>query len=151
MRRLAMTGVLALMAAALTCDTVVAQPGGGGGGGRRGAGGGGINASQILGMLAFDQESNITDDQLVKLRNALRPVNQKQNDLMRSVRSGERDFQDVREDMMSLRTELLAAVSSVLSPPQVERLKDQMQRQAQRGGRQGGQRGGQRGGGDGGE
>lgn len=145
MKRFGVIGVLAFLVAALVCDTVVAQPGGGGRQ-RRGGGGGGVNAQQILGMLAFDAESNLTDQQLVGLRNALKPVHQKQNDLMRSVRSGERDFQDVREDMMALRGELLEAVSSVLSPAQVDRLKEQMQRQAQRGGRgQGGR--GQRGGG----
>jgi len=151
MRRLTAVGIVGLMAGLLMFDVAVAQQGGGGGRGRRGGGGGGVNASQILGMLAFDEDSNVTDDQLVKLRNALKPVHQKQNDLLRSVRSGERDFQDVREDMMSLRTELLSAVSSVLSEPQVERLKEQMQRQAQRGGRQGGQRRQREGGGGGGQ
>ena len=145
MKRLATIGMLATMAAVLMFDTVMAQPEGGG----RRRGGGGVNASQILGMLAFDEESNVTDDQLVRLRNALKPINQKQNDLMRSVRSGDRDFQDVREDMMALRGELLEAVSSVLNTAQVERLKEQMQRLAQRGqGGEGGRR--QRGGGGGG-
>ncbi len=136
MRRFTTVGVLALLAAALTFDTVVAQPGGGRGGRR---GGGGVNAQQILGMLAFDAESNVTDDQLVKLRKALMPVHQKQQDLMRSVRSGESDFQDVREDMMALRGSLLEAVSSILSTTQVDRLKSQMQRNRDgRGGRGGG-------------
>ena len=143
MKRLITLGLLALTFALVT--EVLAQPGGGG----RRRGGGGVNASQILGMLAFDAESNITDDQLVKLRAALKPVHQKQTDLLRSVRSGERDFQDVREDMISLRGELIEAVSAVLRAAQVERLKTQMQRQAQRGGGQRGQRG-QRGGGGGG-
>ena len=145
MKRLITLGLLALTFALVT--EVLAQPGGGGR--RRGGGGGGVNASQILGMLAFDAESNITDDQLVKLRAALKPVHQKQTDLLRSIRSGERDFQDVREDMLSLRGELIEAVSAVLRAAQVERLKPQMQRQAQRGGGQRGQRG-QRGGGGGG-
>ena len=143
MKRFAMWSMLVLMGAVLVCDSVTAQPGGG-----RGRGGGGVNAAQILGMLAFDAESNVTDDQLVKLRQALMPLHQKQQDLLRSVRSGERDFQDVREDMLGLRSELLTAVSSVLSADQVDRLRDQMQRQGQRRGqRGGGQRGGQRGGG----
>ncbi len=107
-----------------------------------------MNASQILGMLAFDAESNVTDDQLVKLRSALNPVHKKQQDLLRAVRSGDRDFQDVREDMMALRGELLDAVSSVLSSVQVDRLKEQIQRQSNRGGRggDGGGRGGRGGG-----
>ena len=144
MQRLFTVGLLTLMAAALTLDAVIAQPGGGG----RRRGGGGINAQQILGILAFDAESNVTDEQLVQLRNTLRPVHQKQQDLMRSVRSGERDFQDVREDLMALRGDFLDAVSSVLTTAQVDRLKEQMQRQANRGGGRGGW--GQRGGGGGG-
>jgi len=152
MRRLLTIGLLSVLAVAFTFELVVAQPGGGGGGqrgGRGGRGGGSVNAQQILGMLAFDAESNLTDDQLVKVRKALMPVHQKSQDLMRSVRSGERDFQDVREDMMALRGELLTAVSSVLTTAQVDRLKEQMQRQANRGGGGGG-RGRREGGGGGG-
>ena len=140
MRRFTTIGLLALLAVAFTFEPVVAQPGGRGG--RR------VNASQIIGMLAFDTESNLSDDQFVKLRNVLKPVHQKQQDLLRSIRSGDRDFEDVREEMTSLPGELLEAVSSVLTTAQVDRLKTQMQRQANRGG--GGSRGGRRGGGGGG-
>ena len=143
MKRFITIGVITLVAAAFTFNTLVAQPGGGG---RNGRGSGGVTAQQILGMLAFDAEYHVTDDQLVKLRNALMPVNRKQQDLMKSVRSGDRDFQDIREDMMALRGELLGAVSNVLSTKQVDRLKTQMQRQTSRRGRTGG-RGGQRSGG----
>ena len=140
MRRFTTIGFLALLVVAFTFEPVVAQPGG--------RGGGGVNASQIIGMLAFDVESNLLDDQLVKLRKVLKPVHQKQQDLLRSVRSGDRDFGDVREEMMSLRGELLEAVSSVLTTAQVDWLKKQMRRQANRGGggsrgdRGGGRRGG---------
>jgi hypothetical protein len=145
MKRTTILGLVGFLVVILAFDAVIAQPPGGGGGrGRGGRGGGGVNAGQILGMLAFDAESNLSDEQLVGLRNALQPVYQKQQDLMRSVRSGDRDFQDVREDMMALRGELLEAVSAVLTTAQVERLKTQMQRQANRGGRggQGGRGGG---------
>ena len=145
MKRTTILGLVGFLVVILAFDAVIAQPPGGGGGrGRGGRGGGGVNAGQILGMLAFDAESNLSDEQLVGLRNALQPVHQKQQDLMRSVRSGDRDFQDVREDMMALRGELLEAVSAVLTTAQVERLKTQMQRQATRGGRggQGGRGGG---------
>lgn len=136
--------VVSCLAASLVIGTatVEAQPGGGGGG-RGGRGGGGVSPSQILGILAFDQQAAVTDEQLVKLREVLMPVNTKQRELMASVRSGERDFQDVREDMMALRAEVLKAVSGVLSESQVEILKQRMQRQG-RGGRGGGRRGGQR-------
>ena len=143
MRRFTTIGLLALLAVTFTFEPVVAQPGG-----RGGRGGGGVNASQIIGTLAFDVESNLSDDQLVKLRNVLKPLHQKQQDLLRSVRRGDRDFGDVREEMTSLRGELLEAVSSVLTTVQVDRLKTQMQRQANRGG--GGSRGGRGGGGRGG-
>ncbi len=147
MRRFFIAVLLTGLTVGFTFEAAVAQPGGGGRGGRRG--GGNVNASQILGMLAFDTESNLTDDQLVGLRLALKPVHQKQQDLMRSVRSGERDFQDIREDMMGLRGKLLAAVSSVLNEAQVDRLKKHMQRQATRGGRGGAGGRGNRGGGGG--
>ena len=145
MKRTTILGLVGFLAVILAFDATIAQPPGGGGGrGRGGRGGGGVNPGQILGMLAFDAESNLSDEQLVGLRNALQPVYQKQQDLMRSVRSGDRDFQSVREDMMALRGELLEAVSAVLTTAQVERLKTQMQRQATRGGRggQGGRGGG---------
>ena len=143
MKRTTILGLVGFLASILAFDATIAQPPGGGGG-RGGRGGGGVNAGQILGMLAFDAESNLSDEQLVGLRNALQPVHQKQQDLMRSIRSGDRDFQDVREDMMALRGEFLEAVSAVLTKAQVERLITQMQRQANRGGRggQGGRRGG---------
>ena len=143
MKRTTILGLVGFLAVILAFDATIAQPPGGGGG-RGGRGGGGVNAGQILGMLAFDAESNLSDEQLVGLRNALQPVHQKQQDLMRSIRSGDRDFQDVREDMMALRGEFLKAVSAVLTKAQVERLITQMQRQANRGGRggQGGRRGG---------
>ena len=133
--------IVSCLAASLVIGTAIveAQPGGG----RGGRGGGGVSPSQILGILAFDQQAAVTDEQLVKLREVLMPVNTKQRELMASVRSGERDFQDVREDMMALRAEVLKAVSGVLSESQVEILKQRMQRQG-RGGRGGGRRGGQR-------
>lgn len=142
MKRFATIGMLLLSAAIVTADVVIAQQGGGGG--RRRGGGGGVNAALILGTLAFDTESNVTDAQLIQVRNALKPLHQKQQDLLRSVRSGERDFQEVREDMTALRGELLEALSSVLSAQQVDRVKEVMQRQGNRGQR------GRRGGGGGG-
>lgn len=136
--------VVSCLAALLVIGTATVEAQPGGGGGRRGGrGGGGVSPSQILGILAFDQQAAVTNEQLVKLREVLMPVNTKQRELMASVRSGERDFQDVREDMMGLRAEVLKAVSGVLSESQVKILKQRMQRQG-RGGRGGGGRGGQR-------
>ena len=129
---------------------VEAQPEGGRGGRRGGPGAGGVSAEQVLGILAFDEKAGVTDKQLVKLRTALTGVYEKRQKLMNSIRSGERDFQDVREEMMGLRVEILQVVSSVLSEKQVEALKERMQRQQRgRGGRGGegrGRRGSQGGG-----
>ena len=113
-------------------DTVEAQPGGRGGRGGRG----GVSPEQILGIAAFDAKAAVTDQQLIRLRNALKPIRKRQQELMASVRSGERDFGDVRDDMMALRGEAIGAVSSVLSEAQVEAIKQRMQRQG-RGGRGG--------------
>ncbi len=126
--------VLSLLVIALAATAVEAQPGAGRGGG--GGRGGGVGPEQILGIMAFDERAAVTNEQLLKLRDALKPILVKQRELMASVRSGERDYQDVREEMMTLREEVLEAVSSVLSEGQVEILKQRMQRQG-RGGRGG--------------
>jgi hypothetical protein len=136
MKRFLVYGLLVALSFAATAE-VMAQPGAG----RRRGGGSGVNPGQILGMLAFDTETNLTDEQLVNLRQVLIPIQKKQQDLMRGIRSGEHDFQDARADMMALRGDLLNAVSTVLNQAQVERLKQQMKRAQDRGGRGG--RGGQ--------
>ena len=122
-----------------------AQPGG-----RRGGMGGGIAPEQIFSLLAFDEKFNVTDKQLVALRQALKPLFVEQRQMMAEMFSGEVDFRAMREKMREhqtkMREKIMAALATALEAEQIEALKahlEQAQRQQQR------QRGGPRGGGDG--
>lgn len=122
-----------------------AQPGG-----RRGGVGGGIAPEQIFSLLAFDEKFNVTDKQLVALRQALKPLFVEQRQMMAEMFSGEVDFRAMREKMREhqtkMREKIMAALATALEAEQIEALKahlQQAQRQQQR------QRGGPRGGGDG--
>ncbi len=126
-----------------------AQPGG-----RRGGTGGGIAPEQIFSLLAFDEKFNVTDKQLIALRQALKPLFVEQRQMMAEMfsggRGGETDFRALREKMREhqtkMRDKIMAALATALDTEQTEALKahlQQAQRQQQR------QRGGPRGGGDG--
>ena len=126
-----------------------AQPGG-----RRGGMGGGIAPEQIFSLLAFDEKFNVTDKQLIALRQALKPLFVEQRQMMAEMfsggRGGETDFRALREKMREhqtkMRDKIMAALATALDAEQVEALKahlQQAQRQQQR------QRGGPRGGGEG--
>ena len=122
-----------------------AQPGG-----RRGGTGGGIAPEQIFSLLAFDEKFNVTDKQLIALRQALKPLFVEQRQMMAEMFSGEVDFRAMREKMREhqtkMRDKIMAALATALDAEQIEALKahlQQAQRQQQR------QRGGPRGGGDG--
>lgn len=125
-----------------------AQPGG-----RRGGMGGGIAPEQIFSLLAFDEKFNVTDKQLIALRQALKPLFVEQRQMMAEMFSGgrgETDFRALREKMREqqskMREKIMAALATALDAEQIEVLKahlQQAQRQQQR------QRGGPRGGGDG--
>ena len=125
-----------------------AQPGG-----RRGGMGGGIAPEQIFSLLAFDEKFNVTDKQLIALRQALKPLFVEQRQMMAEMfsgRGGETDFRALREKMREqqtkMRDKIMAALATALDDEQIEALKahlQQAQRQQQR------QRGGPRGGGDG--
>ena len=125
-----------------------AQPGG-----RRGGMGGGIAPEQIFSLLALDEKFNVTDKQLIALRQALKPLFVEQRQLMAEMFSGgrgETDFRALREKMREqqskMREKIMAALATALDAEQIEALKahlQQAQRQQQR------QRGGPRGGGDG--
>ena len=126
-----------------------AQPGG-----RRGGMGGGIAPEQIFSLLAFGEKFNVTDKQLVALRQALKPLFVEQQQMMAEMfsgaRGGETDFRALREKMREqqskMREKIMAALATALDAEQIEALKahlQQAQRQQQR------QRGGPRGGGDG--
>lgn len=123
----------------------LAQPGGGGRGG-----GGRMSPEQILGLLAFEEKFNVTDEQLIKLRSSLKEVYGKQQEMVQAMRSGEADFSEMREKMMAMRGEMLAKTSAVLDDKQIEALKKHMQEMQSRRGRggRGGQRGGPGGGAD---
>ena len=126
-----------------------AQPGG-----RRGGMGGGVAPEQIFSLLAFDEKFNVTDKQLVALREVLKPLFVEQRQMLAEMfsggRGGETDFRALREKMREqqtkMREQIMAALATALEAEQVEALKahlQQQQRQQQR------QRGGPRGGGDG--
>ena len=123
-----------------------AQPGG-----RRGGSGGGVSPEQVFSLLAFDEKFNVTDKQLIALRQALKPLFVEQRQMMAEMfssgsRGGETDFRALREKMREqqskMREQMMAALATALDAEQIEALKAHLQ-QAQR------QRGGPRGGGEG--
>ena len=140
--KIAAAGALLVLAATL----VWAQPRGEGGppGGRSGPG---MNAEQTLGYLALSDEIGLTDPQLISLRNALRAPYKKQMEARQAMRSGNADFQAVREQMLATRTELTAAIAGVLTPEQNQEFTKAME-QMQQGRGPGGQGRGQRPGND---
>ena len=122
-----------------------AQPGG-----RRGGMGGGMAPEQIFALLAFDEKFNVTDEQVLALRQALKPLYVEQQQMLAEMFSGEVDFRAMREKMRQqqtkMRDKIMAALAAALDAEQIGALKahlQQEQRQQQR------QRGGPRGGGDG--
>lgn len=151
-----------ILGAALGCLLValpaIAQPGGGGGGrgmgggGGRGMMGGGLSPEQVLGMLAFDDEYAVTDEQLVKLRAGLKATYVKQQNMMADMASGG-DWQamreTMRENMENMREEVMATLGQVLNEEQLTKFNQQMEEAQARRGQWGG--GGQRGGGGGGQ
>ncbi len=143
---------MALWIAAVCLTSTVAleaQPGG-----RRGGMGGGVTPEQIFSLLAFEEQFNVTDKQLIALREVLKPIYVEQQQMMAEMFSsgsrGETDFRALREKMREqqskMREKMMAALATALDAEQVEALKahlQQAQRQQQR------QRGGPRGGGGG--
>ena len=131
-----------IVALGLSSAAVVeAQPGG-----RRG----GMVPEQIFALLAFDEKFNVTDKQVLALRQALKPLYVEQRQMLAEMFSGEVDFramrQKMREQQTKMRDKIMAALATALDAEQIEALKahlQQEQRQQQR------QRGGPRGGGDG--
>ena len=147
---------MALWVVAICLSSAVAleaQPGG-----RRGSSGGGMGGGvapeQIFGLLAFEEKFNVTDKQLIALREVLGPLYVEQRQMMAEMFSsgsrGETDFRALREKMREqqskMREQIMAALAAALDAEQIEALKahlQQAQRQQQR------QRGGPRGGGGG--
>ena len=101
---------------------------------------------QVFSLLAFDEKFNVTDKQVVALRQALRPLYVEQQQMLAEMFSGEVDFramrQKMREQQTEMRDKIMTALATALDAEQIEALKAHLQ-QAQH------QRGGPRGGGDG--
>lgn len=134
----------ALWTVAICLSSVVvleAQPGS-----RRGGMGGGMAPEQVFSLLAFDEKFNVTDKQVIALRQALKPLYVEQQQMLAEMFSGEVDFRAMREKMREQQTKMRDKITTVLATAldaeQIEALKAHLQ-QAQR------QRGGPRGGGDG--
>ena len=134
----------ALWTVAICLSSVVvleAQPGG-----RRGGMGGGMAPEQVFSLLAFDEKFNVTDKQVIALRQALKPLYVEQQQMLAEMFSGEVDFramrQKMREQQTKMRDKIMTALATALDAEQIEALKAHLQ-QEQR------QRGGPRGGGDG--
>ena len=134
----------ALWTVAICLSSVVvleAQPGS-----RRGGMGGGMAPEQVFSLLAFDEKFNVTDKQVIALRQVLRPLYAEQQQMLAEMFSGEVDFRAMREKMREqqtkMRDKIMTALATALDAEQIEALKAHLQ-QAQR------QRGGPRGGGDG--
>ena len=142
-----------IVAICLTSTVALEAQPGGRRGGTRGGMGGGMAPEQIFSLLAFDEKFNVTDKQLIALRQALKPLFVEQRQMMAEMfsgRGGETDFRALREKMREqqtkMRDKIMAALATALDDEQIEALKahlQQAQRQQQR------QRGGPRGGGDG--
>lgn len=133
---------VALWTVAICLSSVVvleAQPGS-----RRGGMGGGMAPEQVFSLLAFDEKFNVTDKQVIALRQALRPLYVEQQQMLAEMFSGEVDFRAMREKMREqqtkMREKIMTALATALDAEQIEALKAHLQ-QAQR------QRGGPRGGG----
>ena len=136
---------------ATLCLSVVgvleAQPGGwrGGPSGRTEAG---VSPAQVFSLLAFDEKLNVTDKQLVALREVLKPLYVQQRQLMEEMFSGPggpgaRDFQAMRQELRQQQEEMgdriMGALATALTGEQIDALKAQLQRgQGRRGGPRGG-------------
>ena len=115
-------------------------------GGRRGGMGGGMAPEQVFSLLAFGEKFNVTDKQVLALRQVLKPLYVEQQQMLAEMFGGEVDFramrQKMREQQTKMRDKIMTALAPALDAEQIEALKAHLQ-QEQR------QRGGPRGGGDG--
>jgi len=146
--------LLLLATGLLSTLPLQAQPGGGGG--MRGMRGG-VRAEQILSYLAFDEKIVVSDEQLLKLRAALKESYAKQQEMTKTIRAemeaNDGDFDAVREKMMEMREEvgktteaMKESVAAVLNKKQNKLLNKHMKKLEERRGRGFGGRGGGRGG-----
>ncbi|MCZ6631914.1 MAG: hypothetical protein O7G87_00785 [bacterium] len=140
----------------LVATVVEAQPPRGGGRGGPGGGRGGrggaaflvnrmVPIEQVMGYLAFDDKIALKDDQLLKIRQALKELNGKRDGLRQELQGqGEGgDMQAARQKVMILARQMNQAVAGVLDAKQTEEYKGYMKRMQERAQRGGGGRGGQ--------
>ncbi len=141
---------LALIACILLAFAVeaAAQPEGRGGRGRGRRGGAArlrmmLPVEQTLGFLAFDRKMALKDDQLLKIRGALKEIHGKRAELEKEMRNGA-DRQQVMQKLGGLRDTMFKEVKAVLDDSQdrvLDGYLERMRRGFQRG-RGGGRRGG---------
>ena len=125
------------------------QPGGRRGG-MSGGMGSGVSPEQVFSLLAFDERFNVTDKQLIALREVLKPLYAEQRQTMAELFSGARDFQAMRQELRDqqaeMRDRITGALATALTGEQIEAVKAHLQQgRRQRGGSWGGD--GPRGGG----
>ena len=123
------------------------QPGGRRGG-MSGGMGSGVSPEQVFSLLAFDEKLNVSDKQLIALREVLKPLYVEQREMMAEMfggagGSGVRDFQAMREALREqqgeMRDKIMGALATALTGKQIEGLKARLQQgQWQRGGPRGG-------------
>ncbi len=113
--------------------------------------GGGTAPEQILGLLAIDEKFNVTDKQLLALREALKPIYVERQKMLAEMFSGGTDFramrQKMRDQQAKMRDQIMAALATSLGDEQIEALKAHLQQQQQGPRSRGSQRGGPSGGG----
>lgn len=143
MQRFRLVGVVAMTLLLTASLDLWAQPGGGGRGGGGARGGGAaqqvlrnLPIEQVLGYLAFDEDVALSNDQFVKVREALKSAYSGRAELQRSIR-GNNDQQAAMQEIRKLRTEMLQGLSAILNDDQTKALQTYMQRMTQRGGRGG--------------
>lgn len=120
----------------LTASSIIAQPGDWGGRSM----GGGLSVEQVLGMLAFDDQYAVTDEQLIQMRAGFKKIYAKRQDLMDDMNSGgdRRAMREaIREHMQSARTEVMATLEDVLNKDQLDAFNRQIQEAPSRRGQRG--------------
>ena len=143
MERKLQSAICILVLALLIAGPALAQPQQGQRLGSASTMGRGSSAEQLLGTLAFDEKIDVTDDQLLKLRSALKMIYGKQQDMAKKLRGGSREgmrdrMMAMRTEMMALRTEMMETVETVLNEKQLKQLKEKIKKtHSRRGGRQG--------------
>ena len=87
---------------------------------------GGARLEQILVFLAFDEDVNVSDAQFLKLREALKGIYVKQQEMMQEMmqmrQEGGGDFEEFRERMAAISEEMNQKIAAVLNAEQIKKL-----------------------------